>query len=196
MTTRAHLQVDWGFALKWTLATAGGWFVALTAAVVVAFRLAYLGEPEVDLLVSPEVSPADAVMIQLLSASIAGLIFGLAQWLVWRQRVQRAHRWIWASAIGVAATWIVYGFIPSEVGAGLILFGILFGAITALFQWLAFRDGRHLSLLWIPASSVAWAVGFGLTGVIQATVAMGFLMPGLIAGSITGLVLMVHHRAA
>jgi hypothetical protein len=99
-------------------------------------------------------------VIALVSAAfgmLAGTLFGGAQWLVLRRRVDRAARWIVGNAIGwaIALPWIsVAAALPSErtaaawivtlgAGAGIVA-GLSVGAITGVFL-LRMQPRSHLA---------------------------------------------------
>lgn len=107
----------------------------------------------------------------------SGVAIAFLQWLVLKQRIPKAWRWIIVSVIGWSLGW---GISLIAYSLGLDLFsGMVIGFTTGTAQWLILRGEIHWSGWWIAVSAVAWAVGI--------SVLPGIMLPGTIAGLITGI---------
>jgi hypothetical protein len=123
---------DWVFWFLWIMATAWGW---LLGRILSGYLLAG---------------------IALLAAGIG---IGVLQWLVLKQRVNWARRWILATAAGWAVGWaIAFAFIPAELG---FVNGFVLGAATGTAQWLVLRREVHWAGWWIVVSTLAWTIALG-----------------------------------
>jgi hypothetical protein len=138
---------------------------------------------------------------------IEGCTVGVAQWLVLRGPLPRLgwRPWVVATALGAGAAWTL-GMIPSTVlslladgttatdGAsaasepsGLLfyglaaLMGLVLGPILGLPQRVVLR--RHVARAgwWIPAQSVAWALGMAIIFVGTNAIGREGLTPGVVA---------------
>lgn len=143
-------RVEWGFGLRWVLATTVGWVVGF--AICEAFK-AFL-----------ESITADGAVI--------GISVGIGQWLALKGRINRAGWWILASIIGFAAGKAVGDAfaqaVPGAVGFGLS--GAAIGASVGIAQWFVLRRHVVLAEWWVLASVLAWAVGGGIIRVADEAV--------------------------
>lgn len=116
--------------------------------------------------------------LSLVEGLVGGGLIGLAQWLVLRTYLQRAQRWIFATAMGWglltllhigALGWMAPGtsnlFFRGVLG---VLYGAYVGLGLGLGQWLAIRREVHRAWRWVPISSGIWA----------AAIALGWLVGG------------------
>ena len=113
---------------------------------------------------------------------VTGLTLGLLQWLILRQYIVHAHRWMWATIGGLAlldgvfhlGSMLVLAAIDREIPffwAGAAVFLLLFlvqlavfGA-TGLMQWLVLRTQVQHAGRWITATVAAHFLGT-VTGVL------------------------------
>lgn len=119
----------------WTLATAICWAVGLPISIVV-------------LLFLPPKQFGTSILAGLIAGGISGAIVGFGQWLVLRRRIQRAIRWIPATALawGTGET-IVFAFFLNLSGAVRpIVLGLVSGLIGGLIGG-AVTGGVLLTLL-------------------------------------------------
>jgi len=124
---------DWVFWFLWIMATAWGWV---------------LGWILRDYLLQADIARL-----------AAGIGIGALQWLVLKQRMNRAWRWILATSCGWAVGWaIALAFIPDELG---FVSGFVLGAATGMAQWLVLRREVHWAGWWIVASALAWSIALG-----------------------------------
>lgn len=174
-----------GLWLAWTLATAVG------------MLLGYL--PMALLIGDVELGIA-RIIVPLL----AGVLMGLAQWLVLRGYIIGSHNWI----VNHAAGWVVgftLGFFIiqalSQTPLGGLLGYLVFGVIVAVFQWPVLRREIPHIWSWILANVLGWTAGAYLSQlaagvfftsappslIVSTLVLVG--ITGLIGGAITGIAL-------
>jgi hypothetical protein len=171
--------------LSWTLATALGMLLGYLPLALV-------------------VGPLDLGLVRVIVPIVAGLLLGLAQWLVLRPYVAASYDWI----INQAAGWVV-GFalglvvvqLLSATAISTLVGFILFGLIVALFQWPVLRREMPQLLPWVLANVVGWTLGAYLSQVaagiffqdnLPSTVTSVLVtvgITGLVAGAVTGLAL-------
>lgn len=161
------------FWLHWTLANAWGELVGLGTVAGLGYLVASrLGEPA-----SAIAALALAAAFVVLGA-IEGLVVGVAQNQVLRRALPAVSGWVRATVIGAVASWAI-GMLPSTImsmlaqasggqppeindslrlllAAGL---GFVAGPMLAFFQWRQLRVAVPHAWLWLPANSLAWAVG-------------------------------------
>jgi hypothetical protein len=106
----------------------------------------------------------------------SGVAIAFLQWLVLKQRIHKAWRWIIMSLIGWSLGWGISLFAYS-IGLDFVN-GMVIGFTTGAAQWLILRHEVHWSGWWIAVSAVAWAAGI--------TLLPGIMLSGTIAGVITG----------
>ncbi len=117
-----------------------------------------------------------SLLPQAFALFAGGVVIGVLQWTVLRQRIGHAGWWIVASAVGWAAGWVlVIAMIPPEFG---ILTGTVLGAAMGILQWFILRRLVRQATWWIVVSVLGWTVA--LTGF------MGNLLIGGVVGALTG----------
>jgi hypothetical protein len=156
-------------------------------ATMVAFPLAGLAARGVA-------GPVDSVATAFLAGAISGSVLGVAQWLALR-RIGADVRWIIATAVGLSVG-LGLAYVLFEYGdsiADLALVGALSGLGIGIAQWWVLRELVEGSLVWIPATAVAWALGwtvataigvdpddrwanFGLSGAVTATLLLAAVL--------------------
>ncbi len=103
----------------------------------------------------------------------------------------------------MSIAWPVTG--PTAMGENIFLFGVLFGISLGVFQYVVMARWGPFPLWWIPISSIAWITGISAlsySGIAEFILHIGeypllsfavfliwFSMPGVIAGSVTGIAL-------
>ena len=117
--------IGWGFWFLWAVAHMVGFAVVVLAGNPILEEIAFV-----------------------LVGIAAGIVVGIVEWLVLRRWVARAEAWVLGSTlgflVGVALGWSTGIPLRSEfsdgvaAGAGVAVFGVVFGAITAL------------TLVWLP----------------------------------------------
>lgn len=182
---RKVAQNEIGLWLGWTLATAAGMVLGV---------LPWL----------PFLDNLDLGLARVIVPVWTGLLVGIFQWLVLRGYLTHAVDWIFNGGAGWAVGYAL-GLLAiqnlSEYAWGPLLGYILFGLVIAILQWPVLRREIPNAIPWIIASVVGWALGASLSQIVldlfvsgnavnpawSATVIAG--TTGLVAGAITGLVL-------
>jgi hypothetical protein len=124
------------------------------------------------------------VLLPELALVTAGLVIGVLQWVVLRQRVLQAGWWILASTVGWAGGWaMVFALVPPDLGD---LTGVVLGATMGTTQWLFLRGHFHRAGWWIVVSTLGWTAGLALL--------TGPLLVGAVAGAVTGITLELFLR--
>ena len=135
---------------------------------------------------------------------LAGILLGIAQWLVLRQYVNGCRDWI----LNHAGGWVVgfmLGFFVAQllvnIPYGAVIGFLLFGVIVALFQWPVLRREVPNLWIWILANVIAWTLGAWISGLIAGPIfentkpslvfstVLTVGITGLIGGAITALAL-------
>jgi hypothetical protein len=138
--------------------------------------------------------PVDARWTAVLAGAVAGFVLGGAQWLVLR-RIGADVRWIAATAaglgVGLGLAIAIFGY-GDSIG-DLAIVGGVSGLGIGIAQWSVLRRLVNGSMVWIPATAAAWALGwtvttaigvdpddrwanFGLSGALTATVLLGVVL--------------------
>ena len=126
---------------------------------------------------------------------IIGAGVGIAQWIVLRRRLPDVRWWAGLSilgfGIGRAAGDIATQGLPTALGEGLT--GAVIGLSVGVAQWLSLRRVFPEAGWWIPASVIAWTIGWfiisyaeGLTGSPDVTTYVGGAIGAAFAGIVTG----------
>jgi GNAT superfamily N-acetyltransferase len=156
----------------------GGRDLAIWAATVIAFPLAGVAARAV-------VGPVDAIWTAVLAGAGAGALIGTAQWLVLR-RIGARVLWIAATGaglgIGLGLAYEVFGY--GTTAADLAVVGAATGLGIGVAQWWLLRDLVRGSVVWIPATAIAWALGWAVTTAIGVDPDDRWAVPGL-SGALT-----------
>jgi len=162
------------FWKKWTLATAAGTLLGMGVVAVIAFAYDHF---------SGEVSGTSSHTFHLLAMVFAGaaggLVLGLAQWGVLRQKFPKmtAAQWLGNTVSIIMICWFL-GMLPAVllsagnaprpprpvepslllILAGALALGLIMGAMFGLFQWLALRRHTRDSIQWVTANSLGWGL--------------------------------------
>jgi len=169
-------RIEWGFGLRWVLATTAGWVVGF--AVCEALK-AFVEDLFID-------------------GAVIGISVGIMQWLALKGHINRAGWWILASIIGFAVGNAVGDAfaqaVPGAVGFGLS--GAAIGASLGIAQWFVLRRHVAQAQWWVLANVLAWAVGWGIINVVDEAVgvptATAYIIGAVgaaVAGMITGVAL-------
>ena len=132
----------------------------------------------------------DSIPAAFLAGAVAGLVLGVAQWLALR-RIGLDARWVAATAIGLAVglglAYAIFGY--GDTTADLAIVGAVSGLGIGAAQWWLLRDRLRSSVAWIPATAVAWALGWTVTTAIGVDPDDRWANPGL-SGAATATVLL------
>ena len=152
-------------------------------ATLVAFPLAGIAARAVA-------GPVDAVGTAFLAGAVSGLVLGVAQWLALR-RIGADFRWIVATAVGLSVgLGLAYAIFEYGDSVGdLAVVGAVSGLGIGIAQWWVLRDLINGSIAWIPATTVAWALGWTVTTAIGVDPDDRWANPGL-SGAATATVLL------
>jgi hypothetical protein len=141
--------------------------------------------------------PAATVPAALISGLIAGAIVGLGQAIAQGLRIELLAMWVGATAVGLglalAVVTLVIGQIDTMPDAALLgaVSGLAIGAGQAALL-VRERIGAN-GWIWVPASALAWAVGWTVTASVGVALAPGWAVYGLsgavVSQLITGVVL-------
>ena len=184
---RPLTRLEWGFGLRWVLATSVGWVVGFAACETIRAIAEFLAHPPTD-------------------GAVIGISIGIAQWLVLKGRVHRAGWWILASIIGFGVGKAVGDALAQAVAGALGsgLDGAVIGASLGTAQWLVLRRHVAQARWWVLASILAWALGWSVISAVDEVAGGPAGMAYIIgatgaaaAGVITGLsfVWLVRRRA-
>ncbi len=147
--------------------------LAIWAATLLAFPVAGIAAKAI-------VGPVDAVWTAVLAGAVAGAVIGTAQWLALR-RIGADVRWIAATAAGLAVglglAYAVFGY--GTTVADLAVVGAVTGLGIGAAQWWLLRNLVAGSIVWIPATAVAWALGWTVTTAIGVDPDDRWAVPGL-----------------
>lgn len=171
-----------------------GWAVATMLGMTLAYLITALFVDQIDLGFARVIVPI-----------LAGVLIGLAQWLVLRNYIHDTGDWVWnmigSWAAGYAVGTFVVGFFPRSL-LGAIIAYVLFGLIVALFQWPVLRREIPRIGMWIMSNVVGWGVAAALSQLLitllfsgsnpslLTTTLVNSVITGLVAGVMTGVALM------
>ncbi len=189
---------------RWLLACGLGIPVGLAIGQVISFEMGYLtGDSKIW-----------AIGFFSIGPGLAGMVVGIAQWLVLKGDILPDHRWVVATtiswAVGHAVTvWVgnrVYGVVNlalwQTVNLGVhlaVVWGIsgtiggaIGGAIGGILVGLAQRwalQGKGFEIQrWILVTSLSWAIGHAVLGIVDFTAigTMGLALSWVIYGIVYG----------
>ena len=125
--------------------------------------------------------------------------FGLLQWLALRKHMQIGVKWIWATAVGVAAGGFMGGLIYGWIFSGpinnilsinllggigflyaqvLVLFGMANGICVGITQWVVLRRVVQNAWLWVITLPICFTLGIFLANLIQLSFMYAVVFPG------------------
>jgi hypothetical protein len=155
----------------------------LRNSVVPLWIVAVVGFPIGGLLGQTMAGPAATVPAAILSGLIAGAIIGIAQALALGLRASALGIWVGgtAAALGIALAIVTAALGQIETSTEAIVLGIGSGVLIGAVQGAALmRAGIANAWLWVPATGLAWAVGWLITaGAVGVGLAPGWPVYGL-----------------
>jgi hypothetical protein len=150
------------------------------------------------------INQLDLGLVRVIVPLLAGVLIGLAQWLVLRNYVTESSDWV----LHLAASWVLgytLGLLVVDLLAGSFMGAVLgyalFGVIIALFQWPVLHREIPRIWVWVLANVVGWVLGAVLSQLVLgalfgnnpgsplAFTVVNMAVTGLVAGLITGLAL-------
>jgi hypothetical protein len=136
--------------------------------------------------------------LNIAAAAFGGALIGVGQWLVLRQRLSDASRWVAASAAGYAVgAVLIYSLLSNRLVFRLdpttlsIIQSAVSGISLGVMQWLVLRPHAVGAAWWIPASAAGGIVSGAVVRIgavpfeIAPVAAIGVLS-GALFGGITG----------
>ena len=184
-------RIGWGFGLLWVFLSAMGWFMGFLGGFLASFApIELIGQ-----------TPLGVGLASCVNAIVLGAVVGIFQWVVLRERVPGADRWIWSSIVGLAVAGGVVGplllvgggnadFGSLAAVVGYTLVGTLGGAVTGMLQRPVLRGQVSRSGWWVLASTVGWGLGMAVTGAGMNALAVGDFcgLMGFFGGAVLGAV--------
>ena len=142
------------FVRRWVLATLGGWLLGSVAVALLADTLEGIG-----------------VGGQFPIALGMGLGVGYAQWLVARQWFAASRRWVWASAVGMTAPFMIADIVAirwnalsiGDNGPLFLLAVAVGGALTGWWQRQCLQPRSVRGNMWAVASGGGWVLAAAVT---------------------------------
>lgn len=199
------------FWYKWIAANSSAELVGLGTVAALGYGIVVsLGEPQGAFAI------VFAAILTALGA-LEGVVVGIAQAWLLKQRLGQLKGWVQATVIGAAFAWLL-GMIPStlmnlspsesapppqepNLFAQLFfasILGLITGPVLAFFQWRTLHHYiEHKSGWWMTANAAAWALGMPVIfiGIDTSSAASGLLARAitigvtlLLAGAIVGAV--------
>jgi hypothetical protein len=100
---------------------------------------------------------------------VIGTALGFAQWFVLRRRIPRAGWWVVLSIVGFGVGKALSEAVAPATSSVLnyALGGALIGLSVGLAQWLILRLHVSMAWWWVPASILAWVVGWSFIGLAE-----------------------------
>ena len=180
-------RFGWGFGLLWVFLSAIGWYIGFVMGFLAGFApIELIGH-----------TPLGEGLAACVSGILIGAVVGIFQWVILRERVPGAGRWVWASIVGLAVAGGVVGPLLL-VGGGNADFGSLAavlvvalgGAVTGMLQRPVLRGQVSRSGWWVLASTVGWGLGMAVTGAGMNALAVGDFcgLMGFFGGAVLGAV--------
>jgi Na+/citrate or Na+/malate symporter len=133
--------------LRWVLATMIGWLVGFAVCEVIQGFLSTL----------------------FVDGLVIGTAVGIAQGLVLRPWIGSMTRFVVATIVGFgvgrAIGDLVSGSAPAVVHV--VITALLIGGCVGVAQWLVLKSRASGSISWLPATIVAWVVGWIVIGFVE-----------------------------
>jgi len=178
-------RIGWGFGLMWVFLSAVGWFMGFLGGFLASFApIELIGQ-----------TPLGVGLASCVNAIVLGAVVGIFQWVILRERVPGAGRWVWASIAGLAVAGGVGGAVVvaganPDIGMGSLaavvgwtLVVALGGAVTGMLQRPVLRGQVSRAGWWMLASTVGWGLGMAVTEALREVRVQAF-SPGGFFGSL------------
>ena len=183
----------WPSWRSWIIACTVGWLVGFVA----GFVLAASFDPVVG------IGPVQSVLGYLWLGTSLGFGVSLMQWRVLRRRCPGSGWWVIAGTIGMGlAGGIVYGVVVLIFGysegleglgsaaavVGWMVVAAFGGAMSGALQWRILRRDTGRAGWWLLASTLGWALSFGVNGTIMVAGYPFSAEPGPLPGITLGII--------
>jgi FtsH-binding integral membrane protein len=129
-----------------------------------------------------------------LGALLVGAVIGVAQWLALRSH-GITSRWAFHTATGTAAGGAIAAVVTgaSTAVGGLVVTGLIAGAVVGAAQATQLRRGRRVASAWTAVVSLAWGLGWLTTANVIVDAERGYYSFGasgaLVVTLVTGVAL-------
>lgn len=187
------------------------WFLVCSLSIPVAYALGQAIRFRIGF--SQGGSPGWALGI-LLGLLAMGMVIGLAQGFLLRNKIPRISLWILISSLGwvlgdtiaflvsnpvfstidlmlfarlpLTLVWLISNMIAGALG------GALGGLLLGSLQWCLLRQKSPRAHQWVWTNSLSWALGHGLAGIMSTTfvgtpgLVLTWMVYGLVYGAMTG----------
>jgi hypothetical protein len=191
-----HARAGWTLWLQWVLLSTLGWIVGGFTLLSTSYALAQQLDPALGRIAAGALGIAAG-------GALAGLMVGVAQWLVLQHWIEQSSRWIWLSAASIAVGAVLNIFVATSASGDartLVLAGGAAGALLGGAQWLVLRGQVAPAGWWIPANILALATLFVLADTLggEGQVFPALLASGAACAGVTGgaLAWLLRRRAA
>jgi hypothetical protein len=163
----------------------------------------FISFPIAGLAAQALVGSVDNVLDGLAGGAVAGMVIGLAQWLVLRRTHRAKAAWIGATSLGMGAglalAVALFGSATSQ--EQIIMRALVTGGLMGLAQGVMWGKGRAIAALWTLIVAGTFTASWIVTGgVIGKSLSNGYTIFGssgaLLFQLITGLVILLALPAA
>lgn len=166
------------------------------------WMLTFLSFPLGGIMALGFVGPMEDVVSAASSGAVAGVVVGLAQLIILRRHVGMTAGWLVSTVTGLTLGNTV-GVLLSGGGTqmrDLLIVGAAAGLTVGIVQWAMLREYLQQAILWAPAVTLAWPLGWLVTLSIGTNVQLGYAVfesfGGLAFAALTGAALVFMARAS
>lgn len=177
--------INWAFWIQWILANGSGWIVGMSLTVFIGSLVEMFTDGLLTILAWGVV------------ATIAGLSMGINQWLVLSLYTMPLQKnWLRLWVVVTTLAWVPSLVIVVGLGVGEKLnfasSGAIIGMMMGIAQWFVIRRLVKRAEWWAIANTIGWTAGLALVDLLElfSWQVTGYLLAGLVSGSITGLFLL------
>ncbi len=191
-------RADRNFLAVWTVVTTISWPIAVFVSIFVALVIGMaVAASYGQVIISPDPAPSTIVEIpfitQLLTVMFVGACMGtplgILQWLVLQRKFSISPEWIILTILGTTIAYTISMVTKMDIN---LFYGMLFGLSLGVAQGIAFRPFTRFVMYWIIANTIAWTTSFAVLS--GSRFEMIFILPGIIVGLVSGLVLIWYAR--
>ena len=158
MGSQKNYDAGWVVWLQWML-------LSMLGILIIAFLGKLLPANLTEFLSEPAI-----IVVFALVTLAHGAVIAAFQWLVLRRFFSDAKRWIIASSVGsLIAGAIAFPLKLHDWYVGTshfqldeIAYGVVFGFLIGVIQWLIMRTWLHHAWLWMLGSMIGWTLGMAV----------------------------------